>query len=81
MTTMQDGLLQIRAAIGRGKGTFVLTRSPPGQGKPFSLAAGSIRAVQVEGGFIVVLGLTRDQVAMLREMCDELLAEGAEGSS
>jgi len=72
---MQDVLNEIRGAISRGKGTFGLAPTPPGQGKPYSLAAGSIRAVQVEGGFIVVLGLERDQVVRLRAMCDDLLAE------
>lgn len=73
--TMQDALNEIRSSISRGKGTFVMASSPPGQGKPFNLSVGSIRAVQVPGGFVISLGLSRDQVARLREMCDELLAE------
>lgn len=72
---MQDALNQIRASISRGKGTFALTRMPAGQGKPFNLSAGSIRAIQVPGGFIVSFGLSRDQVAGLRDICDELLSE------
>jgi len=75
--TLQEVLLTIRGAIGRGKGTFGLAPASPGQSKPFSLAAGSVNAVRVEGGFIVVLGLSHDQVVTLREMCDELLGTGA----
>jgi hypothetical protein len=72
---MQEALNEIRASISRGKGTFTLARMPAGQGKPFNLSAGSIRAIQVPGGFIVSLGLSRDQVVALRSMCDELLSE------
>lgn len=72
--TMQEALNEIRSSISRGKGTFAVTRSPPGQGKPFNLTTGSIRAIQVPGGFIISLGLSRGQVAALRAMCDELLA-------
>jgi len=86
MTTMKEALDEIRAAISRGKGTFALTPGLVGQGKPFSLVVGSIRAVcatqegiravQIPGGFIITLGLARDQVKALRAMCDDLL--GAE---
>lgn len=71
--TMQDALNEICASIRRGKGTFAVTPSPLEQVKPFSLTVGSIRAVQVPDGFIITLGLSRDQVEKLREMCDELL--------
>lgn len=73
--TLQDVLNEIRSSISRGKGTFGLAHGPPGQGKPYSLAVGSIRAVQVDGGFTIMLGLSRDQVVKLRAMCDELLTE------
>lgn len=75
--TLQDALLKIASSISRGKGTFAVTRSPSGQAKPYSLAVGSIRTVQVDGGFIITLGLSRDQVVTLREMCDEVLAPEA----
>jgi hypothetical protein len=71
---MQDALNEIRSSISRGKGTVAVTQSPPGQGKPFNLSVGSIRAIQVPNGFIISLGLSRDQVVALRAMCDELLA-------
>jgi hypothetical protein len=80
MMTMQEALSEIRSSISCGKGTFAVTPSPLGQGKPYSLAVGSVRAVQINGGFIISLGLSRDQVAKLRAMCDELLAESAEGA-
>lgn len=74
---MQDAINEIRSSISRGKGTFTLTHAPAGQAKPFNLSAGSIRAIQVPGGFVVSLGLSRDQVAWLRDRCDELLAEAS----
>jgi len=73
--TMRQALDEIRSSIGRGKGTFAVSRMPAGQGKPFSLSVGSIRVVRVDGGFVISLGLSRDQVAKLRAMCDEMLAE------
>lgn len=79
--SLKDVLDDIRSSIGRGKGTFGLARTPAGQGKPFSLAVGSIRAVQVDRGFIITLGLSREQVVVLRGMCDELLtADSGEAS-
>jgi hypothetical protein len=75
MKTPMEAINQIRDSIGRGKGTFTLTHAPAGQAKPFNLSAGSIRAIQVSGGFIVSLGLSRDQVATLRDICDALLAD------
>jgi hypothetical protein len=83
MMTMQDAVDEIRSSISRGKGTFAVTpsRPGPGQGKPYSLAVGSIRAVQLPGGFMIVLGLRRDQVEKLRAMCDELLEGSAAEAS
>lgn len=75
--TLQDAFNEIRSSITRGKGTFAVTHAPAGQGKPFSLAVGSIRTVQIDGGFIISLSLSRDQVAKLRAMCDELLVEAS----
>lgn len=78
---LKEILDEIRSSIGRGKGTFGLAESPPDRGKPYSLVVGSIRTVQVDGGFIISLGLSRSQVVTLREMCDELLGEAPKGAS
>ena len=74
--SLQEVLDEIRSSISRGKGTFGLAPSPPDRGKPYSLVVGSIRAVQLKGGFLISLGLSRSQVVALRAMCDELLGEG-----
>jgi len=79
--TIQELLNEIRSSIRRGKGTFGLASSPPDRGKPYTLVTGSIRTVQIDGGFIISLGLSRDQVVKLREQCDELLRGDAEGLS
>lgn len=75
---LTTGLHEIAESIGRGKGSFVLASTSPGEGvtKPFALAVGSIRALSVSGGFTIMIGLSRDQVEKLRAMCDEALAEG-----
>ena len=71
------GLREIAESIGRGKGSFVLAPAAPEDGvtKPFALAVGSIRALTLNGGFSIMIGLTREQVEKLRAMCDEALAE------
>lgn len=77
MTSLAAGLREIASAIGRRKGTFVLAPTSPDDAvqNPFALAVGSWRAVQVDGGFIVTLGLSREQVEKLRTMCDEALTK------
>ena len=77
MSKLSDGLKEIATSITRRKGNFVLARSPKGESKPYSLAVGSSRAVQVNGGLMIMIGLSRDQVEKLRAMCDEALAEGS----
>lgn len=79
MSVLSMGLREIAESIGRKKGTFVLakTTSADGATKPFALAVGSINAVSVNGGFTIMLGLSRDQVEKLRAMCDEALGEVA----
>lgn len=76
---LQEGLTAIADAISRKKGTFILAPSPPGESSPFMLAVGSWRVVRTKGGFIVTLGLKREQVLRLREMCDEILRDGLPG--
>lgn len=75
--SMREAVTAIAASIGRGKGTFALARAVPSDGisKPFVLATGSINATRVNGGFMVTIGLSREQVEVLRTMCDDALAE------
>lgn len=70
-------MADIAGAIGRKKATFVLARTPqvPGASHPFTLAAGSWRAVKLDGGFVVTLGMSHEQVRYLRDVCKELLGE------
>lgn len=76
---LREAMLAIADSITRKKGTFDLVAAPPGESQPFSLVAGSFRAVKVPGGFAVVLGLSRDKVQALRDQCD-LLLKGSGGS-
>jgi hypothetical protein len=81
--TMAGLIEEIRRAVSRGKGTFGIghsTLGPPH--KPFTLVLGSIRALTVDkelrhdqGGYVVTLGLTVEQVERLRDDCQTLLDE------
>lgn len=71
MTDLAASLQRIASAIGRGKGGFTLGTV---SGKA-SLALGAPTAVKLDGGFVVMLGLSREQVEELRELCNETLKE------
>ncbi len=77
MSDLREGLQAIAEALGRGKGTFVLARTVATDGisNPFVLAVGSIRSVRINKGFMITIGLSREQLEALRTMCDETLAE------
>ncbi len=70
---MKDGenpLKGILEAIGRGRGSWALTAA---SGKAM-LAVGAAKAVTAAGGFIVTLGLGREELVKLRDAADEALA-------
>lgn len=77
MSALRMGMQTIAESIGRRKGTFVLAKTEASDGipNPFVLAVGSIRSVSVNGGFLITIGLARDQVERLRAMCDEALGD------
>ena len=54
----------------QGGGTFTLSPGPVGK---FALVTCARTAVKVGGGLVITLGLDREQVQSLRDMCDELL--------
>ena len=69
------GTVYVREGVERRKGRFALTTPPEGTGSAASLICGSYRANMLEGsgGFIVILGLSRDQVEYLRSQCQAIL--------
>jgi hypothetical protein len=71
--TMDEALKRINDSIQRKKGSFELAQAPEG----FALAAGSWRAVKVNGGFIVCIQLSKDQVEYLKGQCEAALAKDA----
>lgn len=78
MSSLSAGLREIAESISRKKGNFVLAKTDPTDKlatKPYALAVGSIRVLSVNGGFTIMIGLRRDQVETLRDMCIEALAE------
>lgn len=72
--TLQEALTEVTGVVRWKKGTFALAETGAPGHAPFTLVAGATRAVQVENGLLVTLGLRRDQIEILRAMCDELLA-------
>lgn len=75
MKALEEGMRDIAAAIKRNNGQFVVAPTPstPLSKKSFTLAVGARNAVTINGGFIVVLGLSREQLVELRATCDLLL--------
>jgi hypothetical protein len=70
---MDEALKKIHESIQRKKGSFELAKAPEG----FALAAGSWRAIRVDGGFIICLQLSREKVEYLKGQCEEALAKNA----
>lgn len=66
-----EALKTINESIQRKKGAFMLAQAPDG----LALAVGSYRAVKVDGGFIICIKLTREQVEYLKSQCEEALAQ------
>jgi hypothetical protein len=71
---MDEALKRIHESIQRKKGSFELVQAPDG----FALAAGSHRAVKVDGGFIICIKLSKEQVEYLKRQCEEALAQKAD---
>jgi hypothetical protein len=84
--TMKEGLLRVAEAISREKGNFYLARTDlkelarvQPENEPsrnlFSLGVGSYSVVKIRGGYIASVGLSRERLVSLRDLCDELLGE------
>jgi hypothetical protein len=89
MQPLQDQFQRIIEAIGRKKGRFALGKVPPEQQKqfrtnsPFALAVGDWAAIAIKGGgFVCMVGMTREHVEELRDLCNEALdsLKGTEAS-
>lgn len=89
LETMKEGLLRVAQSIARGKGNFYLARTDlmkmlevQPENTPsrnvFSLGIGSTSMVKVPGGHIISIGLSRDRLVVLRDLCNDLL--GGEAS-
>ena len=81
---MQQAQAEIVDSISRRKGNFALTVAPavpPGPEQPvqpFMLQAGSWRAISVgkktgQQGYLITLGITRERLIELRDLCNALL--------
>lgn len=77
MATYREGLFLIMESIRRGKGSFNLSESPEqGAARSFALSTGSSEHVDVPGGVIISIALSREQLEGLRDACDDLLKRG-----
>lgn len=89
-TTTEQALTEIIDSISRRKGNFSLTAAPPRvpglpeheqPNQPFMLQLGSWRAITVgkktgQQGYLVMLGISRERLTELRDLCNKLLALG-----
>jgi hypothetical protein len=82
---LEEEIKAIVATVLRGKATFAVSRTPVERaralGVPDSsfavLAVGAPSVVKIPGGRMLALGLKREQVEKLRDICVELLAGDA----
>ena len=80
MKSLQEGIQRIVEAVSRKKGRFALGPVTPelqkqcGTQAPFALAVGDYSAVQLKGGgFLCMVGMTREHIEELRDLCNEAL--------
>jgi hypothetical protein len=74
MASYKDGLFQIIGSIQRRKGSFNVSESPgSNKARPFAVAVGAPSAIDVPGGMIVSVDMSREQLEKMRDACDELL--------
>jgi hypothetical protein len=78
--SLQEGIERIAEAVSRKKGRFALGAVLPeqqmkfGTRAPFALAVGDYSAVQFKaGGFMCMVGMTREHIEELRDLCNEAL--------
>lgn len=76
MTTFEEGASYVADGIRNRFARFVVTK-PPNLQHAASLVVGSWRCNRVmagkQQGFVISMGLSRDQLAMPRDQCQELI--------
>jgi hypothetical protein len=83
--SLETEIKAIVSTVIRGKATFALGKTPKERARSLglpdnsfaSLAVGSPGVVKIPGGHLMMLGLKREQVEKLRDLCVELLAGDA----
>lgn len=76
MKTFSDGMKEVAASLNRDVGaaaTLALTLAEPHAPRPYSFTIGAPEVTKVGKGYIISLGLTRDQLIEVREQCNDLL--------
>jgi hypothetical protein len=64
---------EVSVACLRKTGTFGLVRAPSSATAPYVLVAGHHRATECPGGYIVSLGISKEQLMVLRDLCNTFL--------
>lgn len=89
LETMREGLLRISGSVSRKKANFFLARTdvekmsevqPEAdlQRNAYSLGVGSHVGVKIPGGYVITMGLSREKLVELRDLCNDLLGTGAQ---
>lgn len=73
---LRPELAHVSDGVAQGCSRFVLARLV-GTTKA-TLAVGCPSLIQMPGGFVICIGLSREQVLVLREQCDEYLRISSE---
>ena len=78
MITLSDACKGIVNSIKRKAGNWGVGEVAPSESKivggaKFFLVAGAPHAIQVDGGVIVALGMTKDSLRELRDACDHYI--------
>lgn len=74
----QDSAMEVMESLARGKPTVSLGRALPDAPRPYALIVGGTEVITTTDparGYVIPLGLTRDQVRAIRESCEAILKE------
>jgi hypothetical protein len=92
LETMTEGLQRIAGSVARKKANFfvartdleTMTRVQPGNDplrNVFSLGVSSHSIVKISGGYVITMGLSRERLIELRDLCTDLLNNGPGAAS
>jgi len=92
LETMTEGLKRIASSVARKKANFfvartdldLMARTQPGSDPSrnvFSLGVSSHSIVKIPEGYVITMGLSRERLVELRDLCTDLLNNGPGATS